>query len=118
MPTVRDTLTTDSNGDGSSSIKLNQRVLVANLRGYFDAGHREYFRIYITILVGSETIDEGGAGGGDGRSGPASPYRRLSAPKLSGGIIVEPNETIKVNVEAGTKYATDECHFAFDYELV
>lgn len=117
MLTVRDAITVDANGDGTKAIgKFGKRVLVGNLRGFFDGNRVEFFRLYITV-AGTGEISESGGGGGGGGGGPVG-ASMLSPLSVSRGIVVEGNQVITVNVEAGTAYALDTCYFAFDSEEI
>lgn len=117
MKALRRTLTTDANGDGNVKVKLGFPLIFANLRAYFVAARREFFRVYVTIEEGDVFEDIGGGSSGSGGAGGSGATMR-SVPKMETGKYVEANQAVRVYVEAGAAHASVDCVIMFDWEQV
>lgn len=111
-------ITTDSNGDGYIDISKSKPFLFANLRGYYDPDRVEFFRLYYQILDASSVVQETGSSGGDSGGGGAGGTVILSPPRLVSGVVVMPNQVLRIKIAGGVAFASKTFKVKFDWRFV
>lgn len=123
MPMFTETavITTDSNGDGSKDITKPKPFIFANLRGYQDPDRIEFFRLYYQILDQANVVQESSSSSSSSStpsSGGGGGVLILSPPELTTGILVKPNQKLRIKIAAGVSFASKTFKVSFDWRFV
>jgi len=114
------TITTDANGDGYIDISKSKPFLFGNLRGYYDPDRVEFFRLYYHILDQASVVQESGTTEDSGSSsgGGSGGWFVMSPPKLTKGIVVMPNQVLRIKIAGGVAFASKTFKVKFDWRFI